>query len=235
MMSKWITSNISPQDRRDAKRNTSIECVIANALTRQYGGEWTAAGRDATQTKDDETVHYRIKAKSIKTQLMNDIGLPPGKGEISLKSIRHERSIGMKSTNFNLIITFGGIAGIGMAIAIYRILTMHAMETTFLAITITAAVAICIAVTMSTAYLMIRVNHHRRLYRIDAEAKQIALDSLRTIGSEFDPEHARHILEVLHGNTIQPVKLRAIEKPRIIGSKQVTQIPEYNIIEEDNH
>lgn len=136
----------------------------------------------------------------------------------------------MRTTNFNLIITFGTIIAIGITIAIYRILTLPSMVSTFLAMTIAVAVAVCIAILAGASYLVIRINHKRNLYRVDIEAKQLALDAIRTsqygIGSQFDADHAQHILEVLHGRVIETKEPRAIEIPKLSLPAIVREIPD---------
>jgi hypothetical protein len=133
----------------------------------------------------------------------------------------------MVNKGLNIILGFGAIIAIGMTIAIYKIMTMPDMTQTFLAIMIAATVAVCAGFIIGISYLVITVNHRRRLYRIDTDAKQIALDQLRdrqyVTSEQFDLDHAKHIRDVLYGHVIEPKKPKAIEKPGIIIPPQMTR------------
>jgi ABC-type transport system involved in Fe-S cluster assembly fused permease/ATPase subunit len=143
----------------------------------------------------------------------------------------------MVNRGFNLIIGFGAIVAIGITIAIYKIMTMPSMVNTFLAIAITVAVAFCLAVIAGVSYLAVHINHRRKLYHIDTEAKEIALDALRNryyVTSEtFDMDHAKHVLDVLYGHVIEPKAPKAIEKPHKAISSQIPSITDIRDIDYD--
>jgi hypothetical protein len=132
----------------------------------------------------------------------------------------------MVNKGFNLILSFGAIVGIGITIAVYKILTSPRMENTFLVIAIAVAVAICLTVAAGISYLIIGINHRRKLYQIDIAAKQIALDDLQSkqyaIDDRFDNDHARHILEVLHGHVIDTKAPKAIETANLIIPNRIS-------------
>jgi hypothetical protein len=133
----------------------------------------------------------------------------------------------MINRGMNIILGFGTIIAIGMTIAIYKIMTMPDMTNTFLTIAIAATVAVCAGFIIGISYLVITVNHRRRLYKIDTDAKQIALDQLRdrqyVTSEQFDLDHAKHIRDVLYGHVIETKKPKAIEKPNIIIPSQMTR------------
>jgi hypothetical protein len=133
----------------------------------------------------------------------------------------------MVNRGINIILGFGAIIAIGMTIAIYKIMTMPDMTQTFLAIMIAATVAVCAGFIIGISYLVITVNHRRRLFKIDTDAKQIALDQLRdrqyVVSETFDTDYAKHILDVLHGHVIETKRPKAIEKPGIIIPPQMSR------------
>ena len=53
-MSYDLWASLTPQDRRQATRASAGACLLAQALTRQYGGEWSVSGSSVTQTVGDE-------------------------------------------------------------------------------------------------------------------------------------------------------------------------------------
>ena len=49
-MSKRTSLTLTPADYKAARRNSGSDCLIAVALNRKYGGEWTVTGMSAVQS-----------------------------------------------------------------------------------------------------------------------------------------------------------------------------------------
>lgn len=83
-----------------------------------------------------------------------------------------------RQTNFNLVIGFGAIVGIGCAIAVYKLLTSRIFTEAFNAIVIALAALVCVGAFLAVAFAAIRVNHLRGLWSIERAAKRTALEVL---------------------------------------------------------
>lgn len=96
-----------------------------------------------------------------------------------------------KHNGSNLIITFGTVIAIGLTMAIYKILTSSIASTALEVMIVIIVSIVGIAALMTLCLFGIRINHVRRTYQIESEAKLTALRALQDVN---DPEIALSIL-----------------------------------------
>lgn len=99
----------------------------------------------------------------------------------------------MEHKHTHYLITFGAVIAMGLTMAIYKILTSNIVSSAIEGLIITIVSITGLAAIMSLVFFGIRINHIRRNYRIESDAKLIALKALE---NEHNPEIA---IAILHG------------------------------------
>ncbi|MBO0813533.1 MAG: hypothetical protein J2P30_00030 [Actinobacteria bacterium] len=93
-----LYANVTRADFRKSNRGSAGSCVLATALTRQYGGEWFVAGRGAIWTDGRGTQKsYRLSAGAMAKMIGFDFGIPgTSTGRVRLTGGRSVRSIALR-------------------------------------------------------------------------------------------------------------------------------------------
>lgn len=128
-----------------------------------------------------------------------------------------------KHNGGNLIISFGAVIAIGLTVAIYKILTSNIASTALEILIVVIVSIVGIAALMALSLFGIRINHVRRTYKIESDAKMAALQSLQ---SADDPEIA---LAILRGIPRQERKeitnpIRTITSWRVVNPEERAEI-----------
>lgn len=128
-----------------------------------------------------------------------------------------------KHNGGSLIISFGTVIAIGLTMAIYKILTSNIASTALEILIVVIVSIVGIAALMALSLFGIRINHVRRTYKIESDAKTAALQSLK---STDDPEIA---LAILRGIPRQERKeitnpIRTITSWRVVNPEERAEI-----------
>ena len=118
--------------------------------------------------------------------------------------------------NYNLVIGFGAVIAIGLTMAIYKVLTSQIAANTLISLMIIVVIIIGIAGLLGLSFVAIRINHIHKAYKIEINAKLMALQTLQ---DDHTPEIA---MTILYGITNS--------SPKEIADNPIKQITNWRII-----